>query len=343
MVRVRFSNAFGALPLEIGRASIGRAGRGASLADDRNQPLSFSGHRSALIAPGSELVSDPVALRVRPLERLAISVLMPQATGPVTQHAQAQQLSYVAAGDHARDTGARAFTGTTPAWYVVDGVDVLSAIGRVGAVVALGDSITDGVGSTVNANQRWPNDLARRLVSRRAGTLSVVDEGIGGNRLLTGTTCCGPSVLSRFSADVADQAGVTEVIVLAGINDIGWSSRVTALPGDPNSIADRLIRGYERLITRAHSAGLKVFGSTLTPFQGARYWSPSREAQRELVNHWILTSGAFDGVINSAHAVADPADPERLRPAYDSGDHLHPNDAGYQAMADAINLAMFRG
>jgi lysophospholipase L1-like esterase len=210
-------------------------------------------------------------------------------------------------------------------------------------VVALGDSITDGVGSTLNTNQRWPNDLTRRLLSRRDATLSVVDEGIGGNRLLTGGPCCGPSALSRFSADVAHQAGASAVIVLAGINDIGWSSRGPAPRGAQNSIAERLIRGYEQIIARAHAAGLKALGCTLTPFHGARYWTPAREVQRDLVNHWILTSGAFDGVIDSARAVADPSDPERLRPAYDSGDHLHPNDAGYQAFADAISLRMLLG
>jgi lysophospholipase L1-like esterase len=341
--RVRFSNIFGVRPLEIGRASIGRAATGAGIAGDLNHPLSFAGRPSVRIAPGHELLSDPVALSVRPLERLAISVFVPQTSGPVTQHAQAQQLSYVAAGNHALDNSADAFTGETPAWYVVDGLDVLSRSAKVGAVVALGDSITDGVGSTVNSNQRWPNDLTRRLISRGAAELSVVDEGIGGNRLLTGLPCCGPSALSRFSADVAHQAGATEVIVLAGINDIGWSGRGPASRGAASSIADRLIRGYEQLIARAHSAGLKALGSTLTPFQGAWYWTPAREAQRELVNHWILTSRAFDGVIDSARAVADPADPERLRPAYDSGDHLHPNDAGYQAIADAISLPMLLG
>ena len=171
-------------------------------------------------------------------------------------------------------------------------------------------------------------------------TLAVVDEGIGGNRVLNNALCCGVNAVSRFEQDVRDQPGARDVILLEGINDIGYSQNRGPLTAPHTDVsALDIVEGYERIITLAHTAGLKIFGATLTPFQGARYWTPAGEAKREAVNNWIRTSGAFDGVIDFAAAVADPSDPERLNPAYDSGDHLHPNAAGYRAMAAAINLS----
>jgi lysophospholipase L1-like esterase len=217
-----------------------------------------------------------------------------------------------------------------------DGIDVVPSAQIAGSVVALGDSITDGVHSTVNANNRWPNYLARRFDALHGRTMSVVDEGISGNRVLSDAGTAGVSALARLSRDVLQQPGSKDVILLEGINDIGQSDLGTT----PFVSADDLISAYKQIITQAHAAGLKIFGATLTPFEGAFYWSPAGEATREAVNHWILTSGAFDGTIDFASVTADPANPEMFNPAYDSGDHLHPNDAGYQAMANAINLKM---
>ena len=199
-------------------------------------------------------------------------------------------------------------------------------------MVALGDSITDGVGSTAGADARWPNDLARRLDALAGPTLAVADEGVGGNRVLIGARCCGASAEARFERDALDQPGVRDIIVLEGINDIGFS-----LGGVSTA---QIIAGYEQLIGHAHARGLRIFGATLLPFQGAGYYTPAGEATREAVNTWIRTSGAFDGVVDFDAVMRDPADPLRLNPAYDCGDHLHPDDAGYQAMADAISLQM---
>jgi lysophospholipase L1-like esterase len=201
--------------------------------------------------------------------------------------------------------------------------------GRVGgAVVALGDSITDGTFSTVNANHRWPNDLARRLAARHGRTLSVVDEGIAGNQVLRDSGLAGVNVLARLGRDVLEQPGARVVILLEGVNDIGASQ----------ATADQLIPAYQQIIAQVHARGLRILGGTLTPFKGAFYWTPAGEATREAVNRWILTSGAFDGVVDFASATADSADPLTFNPTFDSGDHLHPNDAGYQAMANAVNL-----
>lgn len=340
LARVRFTNSFGSQPLAIGAASIGLAGAGGAVAG-RAVPLTFAGLSSVLIPPGAEALSDPVHFAIQPLQELAVSVYLTQSTGPATNHSDAQQVNYVATGDHSLDPSAAAYTTQTQSWYFVDSVDVVAQRRDLGTVVALGDSITDGFHSTVNANARWPNDLARRLDALHGITMSVADEGISGNRVLNDSQCCGVNALARFNRDVVDRAGVRDVILLEGINDIGFSQLTSPITApNTNVSADQIIAGYEQLIAQAHAAGLKIFGGTLTPFEGAAYWTPAGEAKREAVNHWIMTSGAFDGVINFAKAVADPANPLMINPIYDSGDHLHPNDAGYQAMANAINLAM---
>ena len=341
MVRVRLSNAFGSAPVRVAQASIAVQRHRAELAPGTLRPLSFSGRASAVIPAGGEVVSDPVVLRVRPALHLAVSLYLRAPSGPVTQHTQARQVNYVASGGHALDLAGGVFVTQTTSWYLLDGVDVLASARDRGAVVALGDSITDGVGSPLNANARYPNDLSRRFAARPGPTMSVIDEGIGGNRVLNPTACCGEPAVARFRRDVLGRAGVRAVIVLEGVNDIGQSQSRGPLtaPHTPVS-ALRIVEGYAQIIGMAHAAGLKVFGATLTPFRGARYWTPAGEAKREAVNRWILDSGQFDGVIDLASAVADPGKPERLAPVYDSGDHLHPDAAGYRAMARAVNLAM---
>jgi lysophospholipase L1-like esterase len=331
MARVRFSNAYGQQPLDIGRAVLGKAQGGGAVARRSDARLTFDGRPSVVIPPGASVVSDPVRLRVRRLERLAVSIFLPHATGLPTDHGTARQTNYVAAGDHAFDSTAVAFRIRTPSWYFVTAVDVRSSSPRAGTLVAFGDSITDGTGSRADDNARWPNDLARRLDSLRGATLSVVDAGISGNQLLRWTRCCGASGVARFRRDAMSVPAVIGVIVLEGINDIGANRKVST---------EQIIGGYQRLIALAHAAGVKIFAGTLTPFRGARYWTRAGEVKREAVNTWIRRRRAFDGVIDFARAVADPSNPQFLNPAYDSGDHLHPNDAGYRAMANAINLTM---
>jgi lysophospholipase L1-like esterase len=342
-VRVRLTNAFGSAPLRIGRAAVALAAHGAHTVDGTDAPLYFDGRRSVVIPPGADVTSDPALLTVGPATHVAISLYVPGPTGPATQHADAEQVNYVATGLHVAG-GSGPFKVKTHSWYFLAGVDVLSPRRTLGAVVALGDSITDGVGSPTNADARWPNFLAARLNARSGSTLAVVDAGIGGNRVLNAAPCCGVSAIARFGRDVAEQPGARDVILLEGINDIGYSQNHGALTAPHTNVsALAIVEGYERIVTLAHTAGLKVFAATLTPFQGARYWTPTGEGKRQAVNHWIRTSGAFDGVIDLARVVANPGDPERLNPEYDSGDHLHPNAAGYEAMAAEINLAALLG
>ena len=343
LVRVRFTNTFGNQTLQIGAASIAVAGTGAATTG-RNVPLTFGGQSSVQIPTGAEALSDPVRLHVPALQDLAVSVYLPTATGSATLHSLGRQTTYVASGDHTGDSGASAYSTLDQSWYFIDSVDVISQPQVRGTLVAFRDSITDGFNSTVNANARWPNDLARRLDSGR-DSLAVADEGISGDRVLTSDLCCGVNALDRLDRDVLLRAGVKEVILLMGINDIGFS----VTPPNPvtNPLPDvsaaQIIAGYQQIIAQAHAAGLKIFGGTLTPFKGAGYYSTAGEMKREAVNTWIRTSGAFDGVIDFDAVVRDPSNPLVINPPFDSGDHLHPNDAGYQAMANAIPLRLLLG
>ena len=343
LVRVRFTNTFGNQPLEIGAASVAVAGAGAAAAG-RNVRLTFAGHSTVQIPVGAEALSDPVRLDVLPLQDLAVSVYLPTPTGSATVHSLGRQTTYVAPGGHAGDRSGSAYTTLNQSWYFIDAVDVLPTANVRGTLVAFGDSITDGVNSTVNANARWPNDLARRLDSR-SETLAVADEGISGNRVLTSDLCCGVNALARLDRDVLQRADAKEMILLMGINDIGFNllppNPITA--PQPDTSAAEIIAGYQQIINQAHAFGVKIFGGTLTPFKGFAYYSDAGEAEREAVNQWIRTSGAFDGVIDFDAAVRDPSDPAVISPAFDSGDHLHPNDAGYRVMADAVPLSLLLG
>ncbi len=348
VLRVHLSNRFGTRPVVVGPATVGIELTGAQLVPGTIRNLTFGGRRSVTIPAGGEAVSDPVGLGVRPLEDLAISLYLAGPTGQTTYHSTSQQTNYVASGNQVATVGTGSYTAlaSTPAggssWFYVSDVDISASSSSQRTVVAFGDSITDGYQSQVNANYRWPNLLAKRLVAvlgnRAPGT---VDEGIGGNRVLNDSPCFGQSALTRFNQDVLSVPGVRDVILLEGINDIGFSQTPDTGCSVPNTnvTAGQIINGYRQLIARAHAHGLKIFGGTLVPFKGAAYWSPAAEVKRETVNNWIRTSHAFDGVIDFAKATKDRFDPQYINPAYNSGDNLHPNDAGYQAMANAINLA----
>jgi lysophospholipase L1-like esterase len=336
--RVRLSNVFGKEPLVVGAAHIAVRATAGAIVPASDRTLTFSGKPSITIPPGAFVLSDPVDLDVPQLGDLAISVYVPGKSGSPTWHFTGLHTTYVA--------GPGDFTGKTDipdvskeqSWFWIEGVDVTSPKGT-SALVAFGDSITDGARSKVDANHSWPSDLAKRLLARPGHhqQLAVLNAGISGNRVLHDVV--GPNALARFDRDALMQSGVKDIIVLESINDIGFSN----IPSNANQAvsADDLIAGLQQLIERAHARRIRIFGATLTPFEGATYASPEGEAKREGINKWIRTSGAFDGVIDFDAAVRDPEHPKTVLPAYDSGDHLHPNDAGYQAMADAIDLSLF--
>lgn len=339
-LRVRFTNEFGIEPLRIDAATIAWSSGESTIRPDSLHTLTFGGQASIVIPPGAEAVSDAVALATPAFADLAISVYLPlQQISDVSVHSAAQQINYTQ--DGANVVSAPSLTGaaTTPSWYFVKGVDVEPVTPHAAAVVAYGDSITDGAYATDNENHRWPDYLAVRLHNNPAtADLSVLDEGIGGNCILIG--CVGPNALARFDRDVLSQSGVKYVIVLEGINDIGTLHDANR----PNYrlTAEDLEQGLLQIVARAHEHGIRVFGATLTPYQGAGYSTDRGEQIREAFNDWIRTSGAFDGVIDFDKATRDPAHPLVFAPAYDSGDHLHPKDPGYAAMANSIDLSLFR-
>lgn len=336
-VRVRFSNVFGTAPLTIGAASIAVDRSGASVIGSTKQALTFGDKKTVTIPAGSEAVSDWVDYAVPQQEDLAVSVYVPTFSGPATYHPTTVQDNYLSnAGDFTGSNNAADFPRTISCWMFVDGIDVHPAAKVKGTVVAFGDSITDGTASDKNANDRWPNILARRLTARSGNTVSVVDEGISGNRVLSDAGTAGVSALARFQRDALGQTGVSSVILMEGINDIGQSF----LGGGPTVTIADLKAADRQLIAMAHAAGVKIIGATLTPYEGASYADPVGEKIRKQLNNWILTSGEFDGTIDFAAATANPNDANVFDPKYDSGDHLHPNDAGYTAMADSINLKM---
>ena len=348
-VRIRLSNAFGTSPLTIGDASVAVAETGAQTVPGTMRQLQFNGQTSVTIQAGDEVLSDPVRLTVRPLEDLAVSVYVPSMSGPATFHATAIQDSFVSStnsGDVATsDSAADYQTTAITCWMFADGVDVPGSSRVTGSVVAFGDSITDGFQSDINANDRWPNVLARRLDAIGGPTLSVVDEGISGNQVLTDSPFAGVSALHRLTRDVLDQPGAKVVILLEGINDIGF----TDLGFDnPPATAASIEAGYEQIIAAMHAHGMRIYAGTLTsfltlPVATSGYQDAAGEVIREQVNNWILTSGAFDGVINFSAALADPSDPQAFNPVYDSGDHLHPNDVGYNVMGDLVPLSILLG
>jgi len=360
-VRIRLSNTFGTRAIRLDAVFIGlqkvelqKVGMqedGAALVPRSNHEVTFGGSRSIAIPEGAEVLSDSISFSVGSEQNLAISLFTAGETGPATVHGSAFQTNYLSgAGNFAAEEGANAFaiaagSKTTGSWYFLSAVEVLAPADVKGAVVALGDSITDGASSRSDKNERWTDVLARRLLAGNT-KIAVLNAGIGGNRVLTSSPCWGQNALARLGRDVLAQTGIEAVILFEGTNDIGQPD---APDTDTNPCrsrtqvtADEIIAGYKQIIARTHARGLKIFGATILPYQGVGAWTATGEAKRVAVNQWIRTSRAFDGVIDFDAALRDPARPARMAPQYDSGDHLHPGPAGHEAMGNAVDLALFR-
>lgn len=341
-VRVRVSNLFGkeALAVQSLHVAVHRAGSGITAGTDRI--VRVAGAAAFSVPAGASVLSDPVALPVKALGTLAVSMYLPMGTTVSTLHGNAVQTAYLVEGKDVSGEANLAGAATDDSRYFLTDVEVSAAAGTR-TLVVVGDSIADGIRSTLDRNARWPDILAERMQGMPpAGTVAVVNAGSAGNRLLTdfGAPYVGPSTLTRFDRDVLDKPGVRWIILMQGINDISAAELLDS-PRDKVS-AQQIIDGMQALIARAHAKGIKIWGGTLLPCGGATRplpLTPSMEAKRQEVNRWIRSAAAFDGVIDFDAALRDPADHARLLPTFDSGDHLHPNDAGYHAMAHAVDLA----
>jgi lysophospholipase L1-like esterase len=339
-VRIQLSNRDGRVPLAVAEVHLARSASLAATERGSDRQLTFAGKSSLVIPPGQTWQSDPVALTVTGGAPLAVSLYIDGAETPSTWHKVASQVNYMSIpGNHAADAGGAAFHSRFTSYIWLSGVSVdVGEHSDAFAVAAIGDSITDGMRSTLNANRRWPDALARRIANPRVAVLNL---GISGNRLLNNSPCYGPSLASRFKADALTQAGVRVAVILVGINDINFSAE----PPHPGLDCDvphtkvtdaALIAGYRTLIAAAHAQGVRIVGATLTPAA----LPPEREATRLAVNRWIRGGGGFDGVIDFDAALRNPARPGELLPRFDSGDHIHPSDAGYAQMAEQIPLKL---
>jgi len=346
-VRVVLSNAYGTAPVTIGAAHIALRDKQGAIQNASGRPLTFGGHPTMTIPANAVMYSDPVNLTVPPMADLAIDLYLPGSTNApatLTMHGGALQTSYISETGNNVGKTTMPEIGTTQSWFLLSHVDVV-APDATGAIVAFGDSITDGARSTPDTNHRWPDHLATRLLSQGI-KMGVLNAGIGGNRVLNEAPVpvgadvravgAGINALARFEHHVLSLPGATHVIVLEGINDIGNAR------ANPTPSASDLIAAHRQLIEQAHARGLKIIGATLTPFWGAAYYTQVGEAKRQAVNEWIRTSKAYDGVVDFDQATRDPADPKKFLEQYDSCDYLHPSDAGYKAMADAIDLSLFK-
>ncbi|MFB6670843.1 SGNH/GDSL hydrolase family protein [Streptomyces sp. NPDC057684] len=338
--RITFSNLYGQQPLSITHASVAVAAapNSPAAAAGTLRRLTFAGNTSVVIPAGSQAMSDAVRLHVPHNADMLVTSYSPTPSGPVTYHPQARQMSYVAQGDRAEDATGAAYTQQTSYWRYVTALDVLSNE-SYGTVVVIGDSLTDGVTSTVGSNRRWTDVLAARLRDENgAARYGVVNQGISGNRILSdglGRPANNPSGLSRFDRDVLDRSGVKAVVIALGINDI--------LRNPHQNDPDKIVEGLRELTRQAHTRGLRVVGATLMPFQGHRGYEPRLDGVRQAVNAQIRSGKVFDEFVDFDKALRDPYNPRRLLPAYDSGDHLHPSDSGFRRMADTFNLTTLKG
>lgn len=337
--RVVLSNVHGSAPLTIGAAHIALRDNGPAIRPGSGRALTFSGRPTITVPAHAVVYSDPVDLTVPPTSDLTIDVYLPGSTNsssPLTMHQTAFQTNYVSeTGNHVGEASVPTVA-TTQNWMLLSRVDVLASAGVVG-LVTFGDSITDGTRSTPDTNSRWPDQLMRRAAAQPGGPrLAIMNAGIAGNRVLSeGVFNAGANALARFDVDALSSPGVTHIVVLEGINDIGQARE------NPTPTAEDIIAGHKQLIERAHAKGLSIYGATLTPFYGAAYYTEVGEAKRQALNEWIRSSKAYDAVIDFDKATRDPNDPKKIAAAYDSCDHLHPNDAGYKAMAGAVDLGLF--
>lgn len=332
-MRLRFASPFGATPVVIGETHVALSAKGSAIAPGSDRAVSFNGKPSLTIGPGMVVLSDPLDFDVPALGDLAVSIYLPGDTGPPSAH-NGLHTSYASKEGNQAAAVDLPEPAKMPAYYWLEAVDVM-APAATSLIVTFGDSITEGARSTPDTNSPWPSVLAARLAANKStANWAVANMGIGGNRVLRDVS--GASALARFDRDVLSQPGVKWVLLLEGINDIGRSNI------DPATAAD-LIGAYKQMIERAHMHGIKVMGCTLTPYEGANYARPEGEAIRTEVNNWIRTSGAFDAVTDFEAATRDSANPKRIRADFDPGDHLHPNDAGYKAMGEAIDLRVFAG
>ncbi len=342
-LRVRLSNAFGTGPLTLLSVHVARpvSKETGSIDPATDRALTFAGSASVTIPAGADYYSDPIAFDAPALSDVAISIHLAVPPARQTSHPGARETSFLVHGDHVADAALAGAT-TFAHWFLISGVDV-SESARGAAIVALGDSITDGHAAPDNSDTRWPDDLARRLQSSPATRLlSVLNAGTGGNRLLR--YGLGPNALARFDRDVLAQTGVRYLIVLEGDNDLGTATRLAPIsPARHTLLVHQMIGAYQQMVLRAHAHGITVIGGTLTPYGGSDYYHPSaaNEADRQALNAWIRQPGHFDAVLDFDRVVRDPKHPDRLLPAYDCGDHLHPSPSGYRAMASAIPLALF--
>ena len=353
-IRIRLSNEYGSSALLVGAVTVALPVDPASVKPGSVQAVTFNGRNSVTIAAGAPVLSDPVAFPVSSGSEISISLYFPKRVATPTVHWFALKSAVVSQhGDHTRDEKIEG-GGNSHSSILVSAV-LVPAQPSQRLVVAFGDSVTDGDGSTPDTDRNWPSDLARRLGKTAEGSkTAVVNEGLVGNRLLNdcflpALGCFGVSALARFDRDALGLPGVTHIVLLEGINDLGFpgvklGEQYLADPADARTAED-LSAGYLQLIARAHARGVKLIGVTITPFEGVDfpgYYSEAKEATRQAANKWIRTSGAFDGVIDFDAVLRDPGHPSRLLPKFASEDHLHPNDAGYQALADAIDLALFK-
>lgn len=336
-LRLTLSNALGMDPVQIGAVHVALRDRGSAIVPGSDRAVTFGGRTSLSLEPGALAVSDAVALPVPALTELAVSLYLPSETRSVTTHEFALTTTYVAAGNAAGAAALpNAATNLTLFWLT--GVEVLAAP-QAGAIVAFGDSITDGVSTTPGTHRAWPALLAAKLQANDATRhWAVINAGISGNRVRRDVI--GRSALGRFDRDVLARAGVKWLVLLEGINDITFSA-LPDVPAGERTTADELVAALEQLVDRAHAHGIKVMGGTLMPMGGLWLHNAETEALRQAVNDWIRTSGKLDAVVDFDAATRDPQRPAWLRPELDSGDHIHPNDAGNAAMADAIDTAVF--
>jgi lysophospholipase L1-like esterase len=342
-LRVHVSNAFGAEALHLSSVHVARPLSSSSAAIDpaSDRPLKFAGREEVTVPPGAEFVSDPVDYPVAPLSDVALTFHLDSAPATETGHPGSRATSYYVHGD-AVSAANLIEPKHIDHWYQIAEIDV-QALSGAAAVVALGDSITDGHGATTNGNDRWTDVLAQRLQGSSATrNIGVSNQGIGGNHLLTDGL--GPNALARFDRDVLAPAGVKWVIVFEGVNDLGGLARNGEVPAAEHAaLVQRVLAAYQQIIARAHAHELRVYGATVTPYVGSTYYHPGplSEADRQAVNSWIRASGHFDAVIDFDAVVRDPQHPDQLLPAFDCGDHLHPSPTGYKAMADAIPVSLF--